>query len=122
MNDILVGIVRDLRALQQRIEDTGTQDTGVMRRSGLSIANNATGEPFGTVATLNGLLIVIDTSASNAAVFILAGGVSVLVSQTGTIFSATATTAAKINVYYSANIITVENKTGGTKVVSARLV
>ena len=52
----------------------------------------------------------------------MSGTASTLVGQTGTLFSATAGTANKVNVYYAAGVLTVQNLSGVGVVLAVRLV
>jgi hypothetical protein len=83
-------------------------------QTGVSIANNATATPFGNSNNFSGMFWVNDTNTGTGAIFITGNGVIVLVSQTSTNYTVTATSANKVNVYLSGNVVTIENKSGGT--------
>jgi hypothetical protein len=86
---------------------------------GISILTNGTATPFSNANNFSGMLYVNDyTVSGQAALFITGNGIA-LVSQTGTVFSATKDTASKINVYLEAGVLIIQNKTAGT--VSVRV-
>jgi hypothetical protein len=78
----------------------------------LSLANNATATLAAGFAY--GLLYVADGfTTGNGALFLITNGANVdIILQHGTLFSTVATTASKINVYFSGGAPTIENKTG----------
>ena len=82
----------------------------------LSIANNATAQPFGAANNFSGLIIIKEDNGGATGVFLVGGNTTVtLVSQSQTSFTITAATGGKSNVYLDgSNFLTIENKNGST--------
>jgi len=91
-------------------------DSGVAG-STMTIANNGTATPFAT-NLLRGLLFCWDsTDGVGALYFCDSGGTSIISDRAG-IFSTTATTASKVNIYNTGGALTVENKRGFSITIS----
>lgn len=92
----------------------------------VSIANNATFQPFGASSDFAGMLIITDSGFSgDTAVFINGGGPNVtkISESSATAFSTTLDNAGTINVYLSSGAITIQNKLGSdttVKIISFR--
>ena len=83
---------------------------GLKNPTGFILANNAT-----TSLTLTHGLIYITERASNgeaALVFVFGGSGTAIIAQTSTHYSTASGTASKINIYYSAGSVVIENKLG----------
>lgn len=94
---------------------TAAQSVDVSSDSGFSMANNAQ-----LNINVVGLLLVYQGNTGSCALFFIGGGgLSVLVAQTSTDFSATLGTANKVNVGYSAPNWKIENKTGASVALRA---
>ena len=85
--------------------------------SALTLANNATGTPFGNANNFSGVIFINETAFNGInAVFLCAGGVTSLLAESAAgYYTNTATTANRANIYYSANVLTIENKQGGSR-------
>ncbi len=83
----------------------------------LTLANNAIGDATGNANNFSGLLVVNETAVDGAlALFLVGNGaITIIAQQAGTLYSTTAGTASKINVYLSASVIKIENKRGGSR-------
>jgi hypothetical protein len=88
--------------------------------AGFTLADTAIAYPFGLANNFCGLLIVKETATDGHTAFLLCGGQNMIMlgeTSGGTIFSTTASTASRINiyphgVYYCPSI---ENKRGGSR-------
>lgn len=84
----------------------------------IAIVNNATATPLGAGVALRGPLVVWSAGDGvGAQLFADSGGCSIISDRAG-IFSTTAGTASKINVYVSAGALTIENKRGSSITLS----
>ena len=83
-------------------------------QTGLTIANGATGTPFGGTNNFSGMFWVNDVNSGQGALFITGNGSIVLVSQTGAVYTTTSGTASRINVYLSSNVVTIQNNNGAS--------
>jgi len=86
--------------------------------STLTIANDATATPFGGTQNFSGMFLINDTTVDGALGMFINGSATILVSQTSTIYTITINTASKINVYAASGAITIQNKTGVSRVLN----
>ncbi len=94
--------------------------------SQITIANNGTATPFGNSNNFAGLILIKETATDgHGALFFTVGHFTILLSDPASLYSNTATTASKTNVYLSGGFaVTIENKRGGSRtysVVAVRL-
>lgn len=91
--------------------------------SGITIANNATAQPFGA-AVVSGLFVVNDTATDGrAAVFLSGDAIQLIVATTANTFTTTATTASRVNVYKDGSgYITIENKWGSSRTLNVVMI
>lgn len=90
-----------------------SMDAGL--NTALTIANNGNATPTGNTANFSGLILVMDTTAGESALFLTSSGVTNLISQTATGFSNTLGTASKANLYVDGSfIVHLENKRGSS--------
>lgn len=86
--------------------------------SSIAIANNGTAAPLGSGVALRGPLSVWSNGDGvGAFLFADSGGCSIISDRAG-IFSTTAGTGSKINVYVTGGTLTIENKRGSSITVS----
>ena len=70
---------------------------------------------FGNANNFSGLFFVSESLAfGDVALFITGGGVMTLVAQVGTLYTTTAGTGSKVNVYLTANVIQIQNNSGSS--------
>jgi hypothetical protein len=89
--------------------------------SAITLADNATSQPFGAAANFSGLLIVNEANANGViGIFACGAATTVLISESlAGYYSATSGTASRCNVYYNgSNYLTIENKQGGSRTFS----
>lgn len=113
------------RAVSSADGATSTYSIDAASGDAITIANNATALPFGTVAEFSGMLLVTGTAGTGApGVFVMGAATSFFVGGSSTTYSNTKGTASRINVYYNASQqIEIENKLGVSvtvRVVSLR--
>ena len=112
---------------------TKTANTGAIGYSAVKrLANNSGGSttiPSGALAsicknTVNSLVIITDNFSGESALYWLGPFPAILISQAKTVFTATAATALKINVYYDAGSASfvAQNNTAGSAYLSVRFV
>jgi hypothetical protein len=106
MTQILTEMQRQIEALRRDVERLRSIDKLSTPTVTLTIANGATAYPFGNVASpgaFAGAFIVNELTAGQTALF-LTGGIAISkVSDPGGIYTTTAGTPAKINVYLDGN-------------------
>lgn len=91
----------------------------------ITLANNATATPFSNANNYSGLFIINPSTINGAvAAFVTGGGgIATLGASAANVYTNTAGTASRINVYLVANVLTIENKMGASltfKVLSFR--
>lgn len=85
----------------------------------ITLANNATETPFGGTNNFAGMILINETLSFGAVgLFVTGAGLIAEVSDPSARYATTAGTASMINVYMSANVVTIENKTGSTITVN----
>lgn len=87
--------------------------------SAISIAVDATAQPFGAANNIGGMFQICETVSNGSTALFLTGNVSgaagvIKVADTNSGFSTTINTASKINVYMASSIVTIQNKTAST--------
>ena len=86
--------------------------------SDLAILNNATAQPFGAVNNFSGLLMIFDTAFDGISAMFLCGAAATTLVAGSSTYSATASAASKVSVYYSSSVLTIENKSGANRILS----
>jgi len=85
----------------------------------ISLANNATATPGGNANNFSGILFAVDTTVDGTAgcYLLCAASYSELMGGVTSTWSNTKDTASKINIYFESGVITIQNKTGVTRVL-----
>lgn len=87
----------------------------------ITLAPAATAQPFGASSAFGGLLVVHGLSGTgDQGLFQVANGLTKLVSDTGTTYSAASGTGSRINVYLSGGIVTIQNNLVGSVTLRVR--
>ncbi len=102
---------------QDLIDRLFTTDYPIVSTSNLTISSQATVQPF--AANIAGILFVTD--GSNVAALLLNAVAASIILQSGTRYSVAQGTLTKVNIYYSAGILTVENLTTTDLTFSIRI-
>jgi hypothetical protein len=85
--------------------------------SSISLITNATATPTGNALNFAGLVIINDTTIDGTvAIFCCGGAVAQLIGGDTALYSGTKDTASKVNMYYTAGVLYIQNKTAGTRV------
>lgn len=93
--------------------------------TGITLAVDATATPFSNAANFSGLLIINEyNTQSVTGAFVAANATVTELGETASLFSTTANNAGTVNVYLSAGVLTIQNKTTGSvslRVMSIRM-
>jgi hypothetical protein len=113
MTQILTEMQRQIEALRRDVERLRAVDKLSTPTVTLTIANGATGYPFGNVASpgaFAGVFIVNELTAGQVAEFITGGTLISKIADPGGIYTTAAGTPSKINVYLDGNYnVVIEN-------------
>jgi hypothetical protein len=80
----------------------------------LTIANDATAQPFGASNNFSGMILITNITSGVTAAFLIGGAATAVIGQSNgsSEFSITSGSASKTNIYQSAAIVTIQNKMG----------
>ena len=93
---------------QDLVDRLFTTDYPILSTSNVTVTSQATAQPF-AIANIAGILFLFD--GTNSASMLLNAAAASIILQSGTRYSVAQGTLTKVNIYYSAGILTVENLT-----------
>lgn len=113
----ILELQRQINALQKQVERLSTVESSSRRWEG-TIANDGTANPFGSLASpggFAGVFTVVELNAGAIAEFITGGTAIVKIADGSGLYTTTAGTASKANVYLDANYnVVIQNKLGSS--------